>query len=554
MDSEYLKLQRSNCKNCHKCIRSCPVKSIRFSEGHAQIIGEACLLCGQCFVVCPQNAKIIRDDLPLVKEAIAHKKPVVACLAPSFVANYRGATISSMRRALNTLGFTDVQETAIGASVVKTRYEELLSDQSVVISSCCPVVNDLIQEYYPAALPYLANVITPMEAHARLIKHNLPDAVTVFIGPCIAKKREADLSSYVDHALTFEDLTRWLVEESVMLTPEPDELPESRTRLFPTAGGIWRTMRRDPAITYVNVDGMQNCIAAIKDIIAGELDHCFIEMSACSGSCIGGPVMERRALPIRDYTIINAYAGRNDFAIEQPPANELNKQYRPQTTHTAHIGETAVVETLRRMGKLKPEDELNCGFCGYDTCREKATAICLGKAEISMCLPYLMEKAKSFSDIILQNSPNGVLVLNESFETQDLNNAACSMLNIKNSMEIIGRPVVSLLDPIVAIQAVRKGGAVRRPPEYFSEYGRYIEQTAIYDKTYHIIILLLRDVTEQESVRTQKESVSVSTVKAADRVIEHQIRMAQEIASLLGETVAETKVVLTSLKESVRNE
>lgn len=554
MDSEYLKLKRSNCKNCHKCIRNCPVKSIRFSDGHAQIIGEACLLCGQCFVVCPQNAKIIRDDLPLVKEAIASKKPVVVSLAPSFVANYRGATINSMRRALKTLGFAEVEETAVGASIVKTRYEELLDAHSVLISSCCPVVNDLIREYYPDALPYLANVVTPMEAHARLIKRARPDAVTVYIGPCIAKKREADHSSYIDISLTFEDLTRWLVEEGVMLTPEPDELDASRTRLFPTAGGIWRTMKRDPAVTYVSVDGMQNCIAAIKDIISGELEHCFIEMSACAGSCIGGPAMERRALPVRDYAIVNAYAGRKDYVVAQPPAEELTEQYEPISTNAAHIGETAIELTLRQMGKLKPEDELNCGFCGYDTCREKAEAVCQGKAEISMCLPYLMEKAKSFSDIIIQNSPNGVLVLNESFEIQDLNHAACTILNIKNRTDVVGRPVVSLLNPIAAVQAAREGRTVRRPPEYLSEYGRYIEQTVMYDKTYRIVILLLRDVTEQEAVRTEKESVSVSTVQAADRVIEHQIRMAQEIASLLGETVAETKAVLTTLKESVRNE
>jgi uncharacterized Fe-S cluster-containing protein len=313
-------------------------------------------------------------------------------------------------------------------------------------------------------------------------------------------------------------------------------------------------MKRDPAFTYVSVDGMQNCIAAIKDIISGELDHCFIEMSACAGSCIGGPVMERRTLPLRDYAIVNAYAGRKDFVVDQPSAEELTEQYRPVSTHTAHIGETAIEETLRKMGKLKPEDELNCGFCGYDTCREKAAAVCQGKAEISMCLPYLMEKAKSFSDIILQNSPNGVLVLNESFEIQDLNNAACTILNIKNRAEVVGRPVVSLLNPIAAVQAAREGRTVCRPPEYMSEYGRYIEQTVMYDKTYRIVILLLRDVTEQEAVRTRKESVSASTVQAADRVIEHQIRMAQEIASLLGETVAETKAVLTTLKESVRDE
>ena len=554
MDSEYLKLKRANCKNCHKCIRNCPVKSIRFADGHAQIIGEACLLCGQCFVVCPQNAKVVRDDTPLVTAAIAAGRPVVATLAPSFVANYRGTTLKAMRTALLQLGFCDAQETAIGASIVKTRYEQLVRERDVLISSCCPVINDYIRAYHPEVLPYLCDVVTPMEAACRRIKDEQPDAVTVFIGPCIAKKREADHSAFADYALTFEDLTRWFAEEGIVLTQEEEHLRESRARLFPTSGGILRTMHKEPGVTYLVVDGMQNCQQAIKDIASGGLPRCFIEMSACAGSCTGGPAMERRALSVRDYALINAYAGDRDFSVAQPEKGKLLSVRAPEPVREVNIGETAIRDTLRKLGKNGPEDELNCGFCGYDTCRQKAIAVCQGKADISMCLPYLMAKAQSFSDIIIKNSPNGVIVLDEAFDIQDINDAACAMLNVRDPASVMGGPVVALLNPVAAMQAVREGRTVQRPAEYMAEYGRYLEQTVTYGAEYHIVVILLRDVTEQETGRTTRKTVSEDTVAAANRVINRQMLAAQQIAALLGETVAETKVVLTQLKESVRDE
>ena len=162
-----LTLKKSNCKNCYKCIRHCPVKSIRFSGNQAHIIPEECILCGQCFVVCPQGAKEIVSDLEKVKVMLQSGSPVYVSLAPSFIANYDGTGIEAMRDALKKLGFADVEETAIGATIVKTEYERMLSEQNrdIVISSCCHSINLLIQKYFPAELPYLADVLSPMAAH-----------------------------------------------------------------------------------------------------------------------------------------------------------------------------------------------------------------------------------------------------------------------------------------------------------------------------------------------------------------------------------------------------
>jgi len=185
--SDYLKLKKSNCKSCYKCIRHCPVKSIRFSDNQAHIIPEDCILCGNCFVVCPQNAKEIRQDLHVARDLIQSEAPVYASLAPSFVANYERATIGSMSQALKQLGFAGVEETAIGATVVKDQYDRLVSagDQDVILSSCCHTINRMIQKYDPDLLPCLASVVSPMQAHARDIRRRCPEARIVFIGPCI---------------------------------------------------------------------------------------------------------------------------------------------------------------------------------------------------------------------------------------------------------------------------------------------------------------------------------------------------------------------------------
>ncbi|MBR2397703.1 MAG: 4Fe-4S binding protein, partial [Clostridia bacterium] len=205
-----LTLKKSNCKNCYKCIRHCPVKAIRFSGNQAHIIGNECILCGQCFVVCPQNAKQIVDETEKVKVMIQSGDPVYVSLAPSFLANYEGVGIKAMTRALKKLGFCDVEETAIGATIVKKEYERMLAEDSIdiVISSCCHSINLLIQKYYPAALEYLADIVSPMQAHCKLIKEKHPGAKTVFIGPCVAKKDEAEYyEGVVDAVLTFEELT-----------------------------------------------------------------------------------------------------------------------------------------------------------------------------------------------------------------------------------------------------------------------------------------------------------------------------------------------------------
>ena len=553
--NKFLQLKKSKCKNCYKCIRNCPVKSIKFADGQANIIPDECILCGRCFVNCPQDAKQIRDDVPRVKEMIASGKKVIASVAPSFIAEFPLMDFAAMKDALLKLGFADAQETAIGATIVKTEYEKMIASgkHDVIISSCCHSVNALIQKYYPSVLPYLADVLSPMLAHCRVIKEENPGACAVFIGPCISKKEEAELYGECDVALTYEELEAWMNEAGVVPagdSTEPDE--GKRGRFFPIKGGIIKSMHTEnTGFTYLAVDGVQNCIAAIKEIESGALKNCFIEMNACEGACINGPAISHHHKPLLSGEVkVVAFAGDDEFRVAMPIDTFKNIPYIG--THEKIPGEAAIKEILAKMGKTSPEQELNCGSCGYPTCREKAIAVYQGKADLSMCLPFLKEKAETFSGYVINNTPNAIFVLDENLCVQQINKAGCALFNLKTPSDILGSPIVRLLNPADYLGVMTSGVPIKEKKHYLAEYKKYVAETIVYDHEYHIVFSIMRDITSEEERQSERSELCNKTVAITNEVIEKQMRVVQEIASLLGETTAETKIALTQLKDALQ--
>ena len=399
--------------------------------------------------------------------------------------------------------------------------------------------------------------MSPMQAHCADIKKRIPNAKTVFIGPCVAKKDEAQMyEGIVDAVLTFEELTRMFNADGI--EPKKEIVPNDRSlaRFFPTTGGILKTMHLDaPGYSYLALDGVENCISALKDIERGLIHKCFIEMSSCAGSCIGGPVMEKyHKSPVRDYASISRFAGNQDFDIAQPMASSIRKMFDPIAHHASMPSEEKIKEIMKEMGKTSPEMELNCGSCGYNSCREKAIAIYQGKAEISMCLPYLKDKAETLSDSIVNNTPNGIIVLNDQLEVQQINSAAMKIMNLNSATAILGDNVVRILDPIIFLEVMESGKGVYNESVYLTEYNRYVEQTVVPTDDGRMLLYIMRDITDEQKEKKKKEELSRQTVEVADRVVDKQMRIVQEIASLLGETAAETKIALSKLKESITDE
>lgn len=555
---EYLTLSKANCRYCYKCIRYCPVKAIGFSSGKANIVPEECVLCGQCFAACPHKAKIVRNDIKKVQALLSSGARVYASIAPSFAADQGAWSMQFLHRALKQLGFIDVQESSSGRDIVKKRYDAMLlsHERSVVISSDCHSINLLIRKYFPSLLPSLAEVVSPMQAHSIALKQADPDAKVVFIGACISQKAEAEEGPcMVDCALTFEEMAQWFQQEGI--APSPEECGEKKRdniRIFTVPTDILcGSTAAHAGYDYLIIDGMKNCMNALKDLVDGNLDRCFMDMSACVGGCIAGPAMNRvNRSPIRNYASAAEFAGKPETTM--PPEKTLTRSFGFAPVRKVQPGTEAIQNVLRAMGKTKPEYELNCGICGYDTCREKARAVLMGKAELTMCLPFLKEKSDTFSNHIIENTPNAILVLDEQLRIQQINAAACRLFYVDDEHDAMGKDVADFLDADFVRDVVESGRNAYEVKKHIPKYEKYVMTTVVHDRHYGILIVLMRDVTEGETGRLLRDEARAKTVDIADKVIARQMRTVQEIASLLGETAAETQVALSRLKAMLHNE
>ena len=562
---DILQFKKANCKNCFKCLRECSVKAIAFRNEQAEILKEDCLLCGHCLTVCPQNAKEARNDTDQARELIQSGEKVIASVAPSFIAAFPDADFRAMGRALQRLGFHDAQETSVAARLVADEYQRLLEDGTFenLISSSCPTIVKLIEKYYPQLLKYLAPVLSPMTAHARMLREQYGnDCRVVFIGPCLCKKDEVTWESgAVDCAMTFDELQGWLDEKGISFSSDSAPDTHGRTaaaRLFPIPGGIVRSMKRClPGISYIRVDGLGKCREVLDELSRKKLAGYFIEMNACEGGCINGPCMPKGLSGrLTAQKSVESFAGRPVSPCAEPPhvSFSLQRRFTAQYHPVALPGEKELREILARTGKFKPEQELNCGACGYSTCREKAIAVYQGKAEVTMCMPYMRERAEYISNEILSFTPTAIVALDSHLHIQALNNAASHMFHVTDSKKFSGRYISELVESEVFEEAMMRQENILNRKVFLYRYDLTVEETVVYVREHNFVFGLFRDMSDAEKQNEKLKKVKLDTVETADKVIEKQMRVVQEIAMLLGETTAETKVALTKLKEAMLSE
>jgi iron only hydrogenase large subunit-like protein/uncharacterized Fe-S cluster-containing protein len=552
-----LQFEKVNCKNCYKCVRYCPVKAIEVKNHCAQIRESECILCGKCTIVCPQKTKGAISELEEVKEALKKGKQVIASLAPSAFA-YFSVSFHALKQALLQLNFGDARETAEGAYLVKTDYEKLIAEQPerVMISSCCSSVNELIRKHYPDVLQNLAPILTPMQVHAKLLKEQYPEAVIVFISPCISKKAERyDKNSFVDFVITFEELSGLLVESDVVLSEE-ETLPEKQynSRLFPISGGIISSMKQLEQCNYIAISGYEACVQAIRDIQNGKLSNCFIEMSLCEGSCIGGPSFQEKEYSLlsaqmmmkkyisvtdhgEDFNLIYGQSLKRDFALDKKVAQVLPS-------------EAQITAVLRKMGKRTKVDELNCGMCGYASCYDKSVAVIMGKAEIDMCLPFMKERAESFSNQIINITPNAILTVDMDLKVQQINQAACGIFHLSQE-DIINQPVSRILDEFDFVHMLTSNTEKFEKNAYLAEYNSYLNQIFLYDKASSMVVCIMKNITADRQNKNLIMRKKMQAAAMADDIADKQLRIVHEIASILGETAAETKIAIHDLKETI---
>ena len=555
---KYLDFKSARCKNCYKCLKECPVKAIRIQNNQAVIIDDRCILCGRCTLVCPQNAKEVHSEIDNVKALLKTEK-VIASVAPSFISNFNISSFEALNDALKELGFDFAEETARGAEIVTMEYEKLLKEKKYknFITSCCPSVNRMISLYFPEALKYLAPVDSPIIAHAKLLKEEFKDHKVVFIGPCIAKKRECYDSGIVDAVLTFEELLKLLNEYGIELKDKEShtEVSYNKARFYPISRGIIKSFKEMVSeYEYIAVDGVARCKEVLGEI--EHLDNVFLEINACESACINGPCrINDDNKVITANSKVRQYVANNKGGT--PAKNidvDISTIHEPISKTEKVPTEQEIKDILAQTGKFKPEDELNCGACGYSSCREKAWAVYNGYADIEMCVPYMRDRAENISYEIMKHNQNGIIVVNQDFKIVDINNKAMTMLG-KRDIELKKESVFdhfSNVEDFVDCFSEEKNIYDRLVK--LDRTNKYIELSITYVTNHNILFATMKDITEKINYENELEKLREKTVAIADEVIKKQMRTAQEIASLLGETTAESKVAIVNLKKTLKGE
>ena len=557
----------SRCNHCYKCVRSCSVKAIDLLDSQAVVAADRCTLCGRCFTVCPQNAKTLRSDLSLAKRLVHSGRRTILSLDPSYLGLFSEFEPERAVGALCRLGFGQVRETAEGASNVTAEYVRLLQKGQMdnIISSACPSATAYIEMYYPELTACLAPVVSPMIAHAMQIKQLLgEDTAVVFATPCLAARaeaRDARHAGLVDAVLDFDELALWMAEEGIRpesRPPVPFANPSpAANRLYPVTGGIIAAVEalsggQDPYRKFY-VDGDHNCRELCESMKRGEIHGCFIEMRMCTGSCVKGPLSRGRGgsrFKLRlDYEKLISQAP----ALQPAPAAcrnaerlNLNKVFCNRAPRKPQPDEDDIREILQHTGKMKPSDELDCGACGYPTCRDMAAAVYQGRAEVSMCIPYMHDQAASLSNLVMETSPNIVIIVDRRLNVLEYSAIGEKYFG-KNRTEALRMKISNFFDPENFLEVLTTRKNIHGRKVAYPQYDLITLQNIVYLPEQDGALATIIDITASEKRAKQEYERKLKTIDTAQKVIDKQMMVAQQIAGLLGETTAETKVSLTNI-------
>jgi iron only hydrogenase large subunit-like protein/uncharacterized Fe-S cluster-containing protein len=551
---------RARCRNCYRCLRVCPVKAIRIQNGQAQVEASLCIACGTCRRECPQQAKSFRSDVERVVQLLQESAPVAVSLAPSYASVYPGEKRGRLVAALRRLGFARVEETALGAEVTARETSDFVQTHAgqAAICSACPAVVNYIEMYLPELVKFLVPVVSPMVAHARLLKASLGQKTkVVFIGPCLAKKMEAERPEYaglVDAVLTFEELDAWLLQENLSLdaleTLSPDAVSQTVSRCFPLLGGLAKTAAWGTDLLSDRVAAISG-FEIIDDLfrtLQTETHPWIVEPLFCREGCINGPGIPVTGHVYQYKQYVLDYAAQAPGAISSEKSSPAYLAHYQARAPLPMFSEDEIKAVLAQTGKSEPEDQLNCGACGYNSCRDKAVAVLRGMAEPEMCIPQMIRQAEHRTDKIIETTPNGIVILNDHLEILSMNLAFRAMFQASDA--VLGKPIATLLDPADFEKIASRAEEKVEGRAAFSNYNLICHQILYPLKEDRQIVGIFVNLTHREDTERVLKTLKQETIKQSQELLDHQIRMAQDLVKFLGENTAQAELLVKQLTEA----
>lgn len=562
-EMKFIQFDKEKCDSCYKCLRVCPTNAIGFNGETREILDDVCIKCGVCQKECPQQALTITNPIDRVQAMIENPLiQTVVSIAPSYISAFELKSAENMAGALKALGFDNVEETSFGADIVAQHYTDLIQESGLdnVITSCCPATNYLIESHYPELIPYVLPVVSPMIAHGRHIKKRYgQDCFTVFIGPCLAKMAEAEeLPGAIDAVITFTELQNWFTRENMNINEqEPVSFDQYGTVLgkgFPLGTNPNEPLKKE-IYRYLHVSGIEECKNVLEELNDHAIDGYCLEINICDGSCVNGPEMPQnnrrqfqRKMVLHDY-IENERLSEESVDISKDDIDVV-RSFESRKVEVVEPTDEELLRIMKEMGKYSDNDELNCGACGYATCKEKARAVFLGRSDAENCLAYLRHKAESRHSNMIENSPNALCTVDGRLRITETNPTFEAIFN-PNHLKLIDMPIHTCLDETMFAEVLSSQKSIKDRKIYLDHVDKHFIVNIIYHDKEHMALAFFTDITNSEKKKEEFEQVKKETLEKTQDVINKQMRVAQEIASLLGETTAETKMSLKSLKDLV---
>lgn len=567
MEFQPIYTENNNCQDCYKCIRNCNVKAIKMESHKASIINELCIACGRCTSICPANAKKIRNDVGLVKLLLKENDNVIVSLAPSYVSEFQNLGKEKIIELLKLLGFSKVSETAIGADIITHQTKKWIETKKkgVYYSSCCPSVVELIKKYYPQYSENISPFVSPMLAHGRYLKEEYgSDVKVVFIGPCVAKKKEMLTNpGYVDAVITFQELREWINESNLKIESIPENTENKfypfeadNGILYPIDGGMIDGIKKDTPIVdmqFMTFSGLQEIIDILNNVDKFNTDFpLFLELMSCKGGCINGYFMsDNKSIAEKRIDVISEFGSskrEENIEVLAKPFNYKSYSCEVFPVFNCVHSEEQIKEALKYVGKVASEDCLNCGGCGYQTCRNFAIALLDGKAERSMCVSYMRNVAQNKATVLLQKMPYGVVIADENLNVIESNHSFAKLMGdeIMKLYEIKPGLVGANLEKLVPFHKSFGNLLVSGEEEIQKDvrYGDKLYSLSIFTIQPHKLVCGIIHNLKVPELR--KEEV----IKRSRKVIKKNLETVQKIAFLMGENASETESILNSIVES----